>query len=215
LDDAAADDLEVDEGIEITEEESDSKDDEQWQADVGEPELDIKEGEPSALDDAAADASDGLVGGRTSPADEGDLDLDENLPTSDDDAGEEGTNDPIEHSLEEDLPALDADDEGDFEDTLLLEVRIPAGAPSSVRWADALWEEQSGLERALAWPLGDDDAVIGACLAVTAASEIVAAVTERSALLVRARDAAAVASPPGERGPWLLTLSAGAHPVLW
>jgi hypothetical protein len=215
LDDAAADDLEVDEGVEITEEESDSKDDEQWQADVGEPELDITEGEPSALDDAVADPSDDVVGGRASPVDESDLDIDENLPTSDDDAGEEGTNDPIEHSLEEDLPALDADDEGDFEDTLLLEVRIPAGAPSSIRWADALWEERSGLERALAWPIGDDDAVTGACLAVTAASEIVAAVTERSALLVRARDTAAVATPPGEQGPWILALSAGAHPVLW
>jgi hypothetical protein len=76
-------------------------------------------------------------------AGDNDFDLDEEPPSSDDDAGEEGTTDPIEHSLDEDLPALDADEEGDFEDALLLEVGIAAAHTTSKRWADALWEERS------------------------------------------------------------------------
>jgi hypothetical protein len=213
LDDAAADDLEVDEGVEITEEEPDSEDDEQWQADVGEPELDFTEGEPTAIDgDAPPDA----------PADgDGELDIDEDLPSSDDDAGEEGTTDPIEHSLDEDLPALDADDEGDFEDALLLEERIPAASRASVRWADALWQERTALSRKLTWGVEDDDAIVSLCLALASTQEVVAAVTEHDVLLV-SRDetkAGAVArvlqAPAGERGPWLLALSGSGQPVLW
>jgi hypothetical protein len=211
LDDATADDLDVDEGVEITEEEPASKDDDGWQADVGEPDIDIAEGE-SALDgDAPAEA----------PADgEGELDLDDDLPVSDDDAGEEGTTDPIEHSLDEDLPALDADDEGDFEDALMLDMRIPSSGRGPVRWADALWEERSGLACNLSWPLGEDDAVTALSLALASTQEVVAAVTERAALLVSAFETKldgagrAVHPPDGERGPWLLALSPTGH-VVW
>src|SRR6266545_3781534 len=114
LDDAAADDLEVDETVDIAEEESsDGEDDDRWEADVGEPELDLD------------DAGDGAAGELDSPAlGDGDFDLDDDLPTSEDDLGEEGTTDPIEHSLDETLPALDADEEGDFEDALLLEAGL-------------------------------------------------------------------------------------------
>jgi hypothetical protein len=212
LDDAAADDLEVDEGVEITEEAPDSKDDGEWQADVGEPELDLADGEPSVIDgDASSEA----------PGDgEGELDIDDDLPGSDDDAGEEGTTDPIEHSLDEELPALDADDEGDFEDALMLEVRIPAASRASVRWADALWEEQADLSRKLAWEVGDDDAVASLSLALASAQEVVAAVTERGVVLVSRSEPTdgrgrVVQGPAGERGPWLLALAGVGHPVLW
>src|SRR5438094_673578 len=81
-------------------------DDETWQADVGEPELDVTDGESSGPDaDGPTDA----------PGEhDGDVEIADDLPSSEDDSGEEGTTDPIEHSLDEELPALDADDEGDF-----------------------------------------------------------------------------------------------------
>jgi hypothetical protein len=167
LDDAAAEDLEVDEGIEITEEESANADDETWQADVGEPDLEVNEGEQTGPD----------ADGPEAPSDdEGDLEVTDNLPSSDDDAGEEGTTDPVEHSLDEDLPALDADDEGDFEDALMLEVNTSM-SPTSLRWADALWEERIAVLRTFAWPL-PHDAIVAASVAHPPAPEAVAAVAE-------------------------------------
>jgi hypothetical protein len=206
LDDAAADDLDVDEGVEIAEVESAESDDEHWQADVGEPELDVTDGEPSAIDgDGAAE-----------PSADGDFDIDDDLPASDDDAGEEGTTDPIEHSLDEDLPALDADDEGDFEDELMLDVRIPAASRSSVRWADALWEERTALARELTWVLEEDE-VASLCVALASAQEVVAAITERGALLVLPGETDApgrIAHVP-DKGSWLFALSGPGQPVLW
>src|SRR6266542_1771932 len=99
LDDAAADDLEVDETIDIAEEEAgEGQDDDQWEPDVGEPELDLEEGDESGAGELD---SPGLG--------DGEFDLDDDLPASEDDSGEEGTSDPIEQSLDEPLPALDAD----------------------------------------------------------------------------------------------------------
>jgi hypothetical protein len=207
LDDAAADDLDVDEGVEITEEEPVSSDDEQWQADVGEPELDLTEGESAVDGDGSGEApSDG----------EGELDIDEDLPSSDDDAGEEGTTEPIEHSLDQELPALDADDEGDFEDALLLEVGIPGAPRASARWADALWEERAGLSRKLEWPLEEDDAVAAVRLALASKQEVVAAVTERDLLLISPVDGPGriVKAPVDDRGRFLAFSGVG-HPVLW
>src|SRR5688572_13074962 len=123
LDDSAADDLEVDDGVDIADDApSAAEDDEQWQADVGEPELDL-------TDDASGEATDADAPGLG----ESDLDLDDDLPPSADDAGEEGTTDAVEQSLDEELPALDADDEGDFEDALLLETGLMVPPPEGPR----------------------------------------------------------------------------------
>ena len=208
LDDAPADDLEVDEGVEITEEESAGEDDERWEADVGEPELDLVDGEPSAVDVETP------VEGPTQG--DNDLDLDDELPPSDDDEGEEGTTDPIEHSLDEDLPALDADEEGDFEDALLLEVGI-APTPSK-RWADVLWEERSSYP--VRWALGEDDVVVAMCLAVGPSANIVAALTQGG--VVVASNGEPVVKAGARTGPPLgggrsmhLALSYPGQPILW
>ena len=86
LDDATAEDLDVDIGVEIPDEEpgGDSTkareaDDERWEADVGEPELDVTESE------SAVDAE-----GEPPVATDGEFGNHEDLPTSEDDAGEEG-----------------------------------------------------------------------------------------------------------------------------
>jgi hypothetical protein len=207
LDDAVADDLDVDEGVEITEEEPVSKDDDQWQADVGEPELDLTEGESAADGDASEAPSEG----------DGELDIDEDLPASDDDAGEEGTMDPIEHSLDEELPALDADDEGDFEDALMLEVTAPSVSSASPRWADALWEERAGLSRKLDGPLEEDDEVVGVSLALASVQEVVARATERGLVLISTVDGPGrtMRGPADGRGRYFFAFSGTGHPILW
>src|SRR5450432_3775083 len=87
LDDAAAEDLDVDIGVEIPDDEPGADGakaraaeaaDERWEADVGEPELDLVDDEPVA----------GAEG--EPPVGEGDFDDHEDLPPSDDDDGEEG-----------------------------------------------------------------------------------------------------------------------------
>src|SRR5262249_1840136 len=138
-----------------------------WEADVGEPELDVADDEPGASESNAGAEVDGPT------TNDGDLDIDADLPASDDDAGEEGTTDPIEHSLDEELPALDADEEGGFEDALRGEVGTAAAPRRGLPWADVLWEERSSRE--LAWSIDAQD--VTAMAAVTAgSSEIVAAI---------------------------------------
>ena len=66
-----------------------------------------------------------------------------------------GDADPIEHSLDEELPAMDADDEGDFEDALMLETSEIAQDAHSLRWADAAWSECSSLNRPFTWMVGE------------------------------------------------------------
>jgi hypothetical protein len=163
LDDSAADDLEVDEAVEIAEDAPGGGDDESWEADVGEPELDLTDGDEGGSPEVEA------------PAGDGDFELDENLPDSDDDAGEEGTTDPIEHSIDEELPALDADDEGDFEDALLLEAGIGAAPPDMPRWADAAWEERPSSSRSLPWGASEVDPVVA--MAMHTARDVVVAAT--------------------------------------
>ncbi|HKQ68676.1 MAG TPA: hypothetical protein VJT73_05020 [Polyangiaceae bacterium] len=151
LDDASADDLEIDEGAEIADEQSEGEDeqsegeedraDEQRGADVGEADLDLVE----EVTDESLDCDPPSAG-------EGDVDLDEDMPSSSDDAGEEGTTDPIENSLDQDLPALDADDEGDFEDTLLFDTDVLP--PPALGWAEAPWTERKPSPRDLAWAGG-------------------------------------------------------------
>src|SRR5258708_18351718 len=129
LDDAVADDLDVDIGVEIPDEEpatdgvksGGEADDERWEADVGEPELDLVEVE------SAVGAE-----GEPPPLTEGDFDDHQDLPASDDDAGEEGTTDPIAHSLDQELPAMDADDAGDFENAFVF-VSGECGADAQAR----------------------------------------------------------------------------------
>jgi len=173
LDDTTADDLEVDDGVDIADDEpSGSEEDERWEADVGEPELDL-------ADEASDEAGDADAPGVA----ESDLDLDDDdLPPSADDAGEEGTTDAVEHSLDEELPALDADDEGDFEDGLLLETGLTIAEPEGPRWAADLWERVPSGDHALAWTVPDDDAV--ASMAMCVAPERLVSVTVAGRLLV-------------------------------
>jgi hypothetical protein len=211
LDDSAADDLEVDDGVDIADDEpSTAEDDERWEADVGEPELDL-------ADDANGEATDGDAPGVS----ESDLDLDDDLPPSADDAGEEGTNDAVDQSIDEELPALDADDEGDFEDALLLETGLMVAPPEGPRWAADRWERVSSGDRTLALAVPDDDAV--ASMAMCVAPPLLVSVTAAGRLLVEgdAVDARAGRFVPsallaGKSGPPLLALrSADPSAVLW
>jgi hypothetical protein len=211
LDDSAADDLEVDDGVDIADDApSAAEDDERWEADVGEPELDL-------TDDANGEATDVEAPGVS----ESDLDLDDDLPPSADDAGEEGTTDAVEQSIDEELPALDADDEGDFEDALLLETGLMVPPAEGPRWANEPWERVSTSDRALALAVPDDDAVVA--LAMCAAPELLVSVTAAGRLLVDGDAVAARAGrfvPPallaGKLGPPLLALmKRDASAVLW
>jgi hypothetical protein len=211
LDDAAADDLEVDDGVDLADDEPGAaEEDERWEADVGEPELDL-------ADDEADQGADGDAPG----VGEGDLEVDDDLPPSADDAGEEGTTDALEQSLDEDLPQLDADDEGDFEDALLLETGLMVAPPDGPRWADDRWERVPSADRPLLLAVPDDDAVAG--VAMCLAPELLIGVTVAGRLLVdgdtiESRDGKLL--PPvlaaGKAGPPLLALArAGDSSVLW
>jgi hypothetical protein len=211
LDDSAADDLEVDDGVDIADDApSAAEDDEQWQADVGEPELDL-------TDDASGEATDADAPGLG----ESDLDLDDDLPPSADDAGEEGTTDAVEQSLDEELPALDADDEGDFEDALLLETGLMVPPPEGPRWANEPWERESTADRTLTLAVPDDDAV--ASMAMCVAPPLLVSVTAAGRLLVDGDAVGARAGrfvPPallaGKSGPPLLALlRSDGSAVLW
>lgn len=56
------------------------------------------------------------------------------------DAGDEGPLDDDEELREQDLPALDADEEGDLEDAALLDEGFAADEPLGLPWAAAPWE---------------------------------------------------------------------------
>jgi hypothetical protein len=183
LDDSVMDDLDVGIGAEIPDDEPETTsnisngsrpavvDDERWEADVGEPELDL-------IEDAPTSEADGepLVGA------DGDFGDHEDLPDSEDDAGEEGTTDPIEHSLDEELPAMDADDEGDFEDTLLLEAGEVERDLETVRWADVAWSERPSLHRSFAWVVDEPETLtlLASCLAW----ELIVAIAKRGKIWV-------------------------------
>ena len=185
LDDSTADDLEVDDGIDVADDEASAgEDDEHWEADVGEPELDL-----------ADDTDDELADGDASGMGESDLELDDELPPSADDEGEEGTTDAVEQSIDEELPALDADDEGDFEDALLLETGLMDAPVEGTRWADEPWARVASADRALVLAVPDDDAVAG--MAMCVAPEFLVSVTVAGRLLV---DGGTI----GSRGGWLL-----------
>jgi hypothetical protein len=206
LDDATADDLEVDDGVDVLDEEPSSGEDENWEADVGAPELDVTDDEPSGVDGEGPAVSDA------------DVDIDEDLPTSGDDAGEEGTTDPIEHSLDEDLPALDSDDEGDFEDALLLEVGLAAASLEASRWANPAWEERPGSSRLLSWPVAEDDSP--AALSILPSANLLAAATVRGALVVSGADekmtsCTAAARAALDDGTPTFVAIAGRQPVIW
>ena len=211
LDDSAADDLEVDDGVDIADDEpSAAAEDERWEADVGEPELDL-------ADDANGESADADAPGVS----ESDFELDDDLPPSTDDAGEEGTNDAVEQSVDEELPALDADDEGDFEDALLLETGLMAAPVEGPRWADVPWERVASADRTFALAVPDDDAV--ASMAMCVAPEVLVSVTAAGRLLVEGDAVDARVGrfvPPalmaGKAGPPLLALSnRDQSPILW
>ena len=68
-----------------------------------------------------------------------------------DDAGEEGPLDEDEELREQDLPALDADDEGDVPDELLFDrALLSTVAAEDLRWADRAWERVAELAPAAA-----------------------------------------------------------------
>jgi hypothetical protein len=210
LDDSAADDLDVDDGVDIDDDEpSAPAEDERWEADVGEPELDL-------LDDAM----DGSAEGDAPGIGDTDLDLDDDLPPSADDAGEEGTSDAIEHSIDEQLPALDADDEGDFEDALLLEAGLMVAVPEGPRWAAEPWERHPSADRALVITVPDDDAV--AAMAMCLEPELLVSVTAAGRLLVDADGADSGGGrllPPAllaaKAGPSLVALTRNGAQHIW
>jgi hypothetical protein len=204
LDDAASDDLEIGDSIDDTEAEpGDGDNDDDWQADTGEAELDTAADEEPWTD---ADAE-----GPT--ASDHDLDIDED-PAGAEDLGEEGTADPIEYSLDEELPALDADAEGDFEDALLSELR--ADGDASTRFADPVWEATS--HSTWVWP--DDDDEVSAML-VQVAPHLLVALTSAGSVLMSSdgrTPAVRVSAIPDEvRSPdsRLFLACSGVHPVLW
>lgn len=201
LDDAAADDLEVDDGVDIADDEPGAaEDDEKWEADVGEPELDL-----------ADDAKDEGAEGDASGVGDSDLDLDDDddLPPSADDAGEEGTTDPLEQSLDEELPLLDADDEGDFEDALLLEAGLTVPVQEGPRWADDPWERLPSADRAITLGVPDDDAV--ASMAMCVAPDLLVSVTVAGRLLI---DGDAIDAPGGRLLPAALTVGKAGPPLI-
>jgi hypothetical protein len=200
LDDSVMDDLDVGIGAEIPDDEpatpsallnvsrglqQPSVDEERWEADVGEPELDLIDEGPSSDED-----------GEPPVEVDGDFGDHEDLPVSEDDAGEEGTNDPIEHSLDEELPAMDADDEGDFEDKLLLEAAEVERDLETVRWADVGWSESSSLHRQFAWAEVDSDPLLA--LVSSGASAMTAGIAKSGALWV-SRDGGRTAHLAGGR----------------
>jgi hypothetical protein len=210
LDDAAADDLEVDDGVDDADGVTlDGEEDDRWEADVGEPELDLI---ADSLGEGDGDAPG--VG-------ESEDDIDDDLPSSGDDAGEEGTTDAIEQMLDEELPALDADDEGDFEDALLLETGVAVATAEGPRWTSNAWERKPGEDRAVALVVPDDDAVARTAMCV--APETFVSVTVAGRLLFDGGSAQARGGrrlPPeltgGQAGAPLVALASSAEkPILW
>lgn len=139
LDDAEASDL--DGGVEGSE--LDELDDDPRDTDADE-EIDV-----GPLDDD-------LVGAEAEPANgveleaegiRGDDDEVDELDDGDDDLGEEGTREPVEDEVDEDaLPAIDADDDGEFDDASLVgeawdDELAEAPLPG---WGDARWETRQG-----------------------------------------------------------------------
>src|SRR5579872_3174197 len=96
--------------------------------DVGPDVIDLDQSPAAGGDDA-----DGSV-----PVEE-DLGLGEGVAAGGLDAGEEGPVDEDEELRDEDLPSLDADDEGDFEGEALLDDRFAADEPLGVGWAAVPW----------------------------------------------------------------------------
>jgi hypothetical protein len=209
LDDAASDDLEVDDGVDGTEDAPLDGEDDRWQADVGEPELDL-------MDDSLGEGD-----GDSPGVGESEDDIDDDIPSSGDDAGEEGTTDAIEQMLDEELPALDADDEGDFEDALLLETGLAVAAPEGPRWAADTWERTAAHDRAIKLIVPDDDAVAATSMCV--APEMVVSVTVAGRLLFDGGSAESRGGrrlPPeltgGQSGAPLVALASRAEtPILW
>jgi hypothetical protein len=150
---------EVDDVPEVLENDGGGGEEDDEQTDVGD--LDADFNEPDIGDAAEADVA-------------GPPDLDPDLedePVLDDDAGAEGTSELADQMIDADLPPLDADDEGDFEEALLRETGLVGDA------ADESWQEcaerwrpapfggrPSGDITALAFDPRAPDVVIGATL---------------------------------------------------
>ncbi|MCL2448465.1 MAG: hypothetical protein FWD17_05915 [Polyangiaceae bacterium] len=116
-------------------------------------ELEVDEHGPSWLDDGSD--SDGPDLGETGPLelrDEDPYDADDDGPSAagedfgfDDtervvlDGGDEGPLDPDDELREEDLPSLDADDEGEGDDAAFWEGRLSAEEPAGFAWAQKPW----------------------------------------------------------------------------
>jgi hypothetical protein len=205
LDDSTAEDLEIGESIEIADGEAGEVDDESWQADVGEAEIDT-EGDEEPWTDADGE---GPAAGET------ELDLDDAPEDAEEDRGEEGTADPIEYSLDEELPALDADADGDFEDALLSELRS-GDTNEPTRFADPVWEATSYS----AWSGPDEEDEIAAML-VQVAPDLLVALTSAGSVLMSSdgrTPAVRVGAIPDEvrstEGRVFLACS-GVNPILW
>jgi hypothetical protein len=203
LDDSVADDLEIGESIDDAEADpAAGSDDENWQADVGDAELDTQD------DEAPWSDADGEGDG----SGDGEWDLDDEPEAPDDDRGEEGTTDPIE--LDEELPALDADAEGDFEDALLSELHAGDTDPRA-RFADAAWEATTFS----AWEWTEDDEI--AAMLVQVAPDLVVVLTTAGHVFMSSdgrTPAVRVGAIPEElsgQGQRLFLACSGKRPILW
>jgi hypothetical protein len=120
---------------------------------------------------------------------------------------------------------MDADDEGDFEDALLLETSEVAQDPESLRWADAAWSECSSLSRSFTWAASEDDPLMA--MDSLAALDVIVGISQSGALWIsrdggqtaaRARGGfERVVAPTGnDEAPFVaLATSPGGKMVLW
>jgi hypothetical protein len=134
FDDTLADDLDV--AIEI-----DEADDGSGESEAAEDAIDVGALDED-IDDPGAEDDDGRDEGAL--VDDDDVDADDGPG---DDGGLEGTDEPIEDEVDDAaLPALDADDEGDFEDEALLDGPMLAGegVEGLPPWSDARWSAVEG-----------------------------------------------------------------------
>jgi hypothetical protein len=120
-----------------------------WLGEAGEPE-DVDTGDAAVVD--FGDDMSPFDEAAATPSPEGARDLEDEPRLGDDDlgfgdaperggldAGDEGPLDPDEEMRESDLPALDADDEGELEDSALIDSAFGSEEPLGLPWAAEPW----------------------------------------------------------------------------
>jgi hypothetical protein len=212
----------------VQDSEGDSLDDSTSEdAPVDAAELDLKEGEATWLNEAG-DSADLDLGEAPLDVQEGDdrIDADDEAgPALEDvafddptqqvtlDTGDEGPVDPDDELRDEELPSLDADDEGEGEDASFWEGRLGADEPIGFAWASRPWARVGAplpLVHARALACGSRGALVAARTEL-GRSEIVRVDLEGSmdALSLPGVDAARVARFSAEGGALAVVLDGG------